>query len=269
MYAARRSGLKREMFGYVPGGYARILDALRERLTENGVYLMLGTRVRRIESDPPVGVTVETGSGSRIQFDRVVLTVPTPTAAYLCPGLTDDEQSRLGSVEYLGIVCASVLLKKPLAGYYVTNITESWVPFTGVIEMSALVGREQFGGHTLVYLPKYLPSGDSAFTESDEVWQETFLGALYRMYPELSEDDVLSFRVSRERYVQPLWTLGYSKNIPSKTTSLPGVFVVNSAQITDAIPTVNQAIRLADESLPALLGGDPVPMPGTTTGISE
>ena len=29
MYAARRSGLKKEMFGYVRGGYARVLDALR------------------------------------------------------------------------------------------------------------------------------------------------------------------------------------------------------------------------------------------------
>ncbi len=27
LYAARRTGLKKEMFGYVPGGYARVLDA--------------------------------------------------------------------------------------------------------------------------------------------------------------------------------------------------------------------------------------------------
>jgi protoporphyrinogen oxidase len=26
MYAARRTGLKKEMFGYVPGGYARVLE---------------------------------------------------------------------------------------------------------------------------------------------------------------------------------------------------------------------------------------------------
>src|SRR5262249_27340903 len=37
MYAARRSGLKKEMFGYVPGGYARILDRLADHLVKSGV----------------------------------------------------------------------------------------------------------------------------------------------------------------------------------------------------------------------------------------
>ena len=32
MYAARRSGLKKEMFGYVPGGYGRILEAFHKHL---------------------------------------------------------------------------------------------------------------------------------------------------------------------------------------------------------------------------------------------
>ena len=34
MYAARNSGLKREMFGYVRGGYARVLEKFGEHLNE-------------------------------------------------------------------------------------------------------------------------------------------------------------------------------------------------------------------------------------------
>lgn len=34
MYKARRSGMKTEMFGYVPGGYARIIDTLQSFLSE-------------------------------------------------------------------------------------------------------------------------------------------------------------------------------------------------------------------------------------------
>jgi len=49
-------------------------------------------------------------------------------------------------VEYLGVLCASLVLKRPLSGYYVTNITDSWAPFTAVIEMTALVDPAQFGG---------------------------------------------------------------------------------------------------------------------------
>ena len=39
MYAARNSGLKKEMFGYVRGGYARVLERFGEVLTEKGVEI--------------------------------------------------------------------------------------------------------------------------------------------------------------------------------------------------------------------------------------
>jgi protoporphyrinogen oxidase len=253
MYAARRTGLKREMFGYVRGGYSRVLDVFRQRLEEEGAYLMLGTRVRRVTSDPSNGVAVETGSGSRITFDNVVLTVAPPIAAVLCPGLPDDEKLRLQRIQYQGIVCASLLLKKPLDGYYITNITEPWVPFTAVIEMSALVDRDQLDGNSLVYLPKYLPSDDPSFEVTDEEWRETFLGALLRMYPSLSRDDVLCFRVSRERFVHALSTLSYSDGVPPRTTSMAGVYMVNSAQIVNGTLNVNETVRLAEEALPDLL----------------
>ena len=32
MYAARRTGMKRELFGYVPGGYARIIERFAKAL---------------------------------------------------------------------------------------------------------------------------------------------------------------------------------------------------------------------------------------------
>src|SRR5215472_8374985 len=44
MYAARRTGLKCEMFGYVRGGYARILERFGELLEREGVQLRLGCR---------------------------------------------------------------------------------------------------------------------------------------------------------------------------------------------------------------------------------
>ncbi len=55
LYAARRSGLKRELFGYVPGGYARILERFGETLREQGVALRLSTRSPG-SSDRPAAV---------------------------------------------------------------------------------------------------------------------------------------------------------------------------------------------------------------------
>ncbi len=257
MYAARRTGLKKEMFGYLPGGYGRILEAFSDRLSRAGVDLRPGTGVRSVRSSPSGGVTVTCEAGPPLQFDRALLTVASPVAARLCPDLTDDERTRLNGIRYQGIVCASVLLKRPLAGYYITNITEAWVPFTAVIEMSALVDPTELGGHTLVYLPKYLASDDAAFRTPDEVWQETMLSALFRMYPDLRGDDVLAFRVSRARFVHALSTMSYSDHLPPRRTSIPGVHIVNSSHIVNGTLNVNETLKLGEEALPSLLADHP------------
>jgi protoporphyrinogen oxidase len=150
-------------------------------------------------------------------------------------------------------VCASLLLRRPLAGHYVTNITDAWVPFTAVIEMSALVDRRHFGGNSLVYLPKYLPSDDPAFAVPDEQIETGFVHALERMYPGFSRDDVLCFQVSRVRYVLPISTLGYSKRLPPIATSVPGVFAVNSAHIVNGTLNVNETVQLANATVSQLL----------------
>jgi protoporphyrinogen oxidase len=270
MYAARRTGMKKEMFGYVPGGYARILSAFKDQLVREGVNLMLGTKVTKVGLGTSGTVIVETAGGASVKSDRAVLTVPTPIAAQLCPDLSEDERSRFAQLQYQGIVCASVLLKKPLSGFYVTNITDPSVPFTAVIEMSALVKKEQFGGNTLVYLPKYLESNDPSFSASDEEWKRKLLGGLFRMYPALTPEDVVSFRLSRRRYVYALQTLRYSERVPPRHTSLPGVHSVCSAQILNSFPTVDETIKLAETALPDLLSevGAPSPDPSTISRAS-
>jgi len=253
MYAARRSGLKKEMFGYVRGGYARIIGRFANQLNDKGVEFRTATAVDRVDSNGGGLVQVELRNGGTLEFDKVIVTAATPLASKLIPGLTPEEHARLNGITYQGIVCASVLLKKPLDRFYVTNITDDWVPFTAVIEMSALVDRTEFGGHCLVYLPKYVASDDPLFDETDQSIRERFLSALTKMYPHFNLDDVLAFRVSRVRNVFAVSTLNYSEMVPPFTTSLPGVYLVNSSQILNGTLNVNETLMLAEQALPTLL----------------
>lgn len=253
MYAARRTGLKKEMFGYVPGGYARVLERFADRLTSERVRIELRQAATRIESTADGAVAIEFADGTRRPFDQVVVTVAAPLAARLCPGLSSDEQARLQGIQYQGVICASLLLKQPLANFYVTNITDRWVPFTAVIEMSALVDRAHFGGRALVYLPKYVTPDDPAFSLSDQEVQDIFLEALARMYPHFRRGDVDCFRVSRVKYVLAISTLNYSAGLPPMTTSLPGLHIVNSAHIVNGTLNVNETIQLAEKAVPRLL----------------
>jgi len=252
MYAARRTGLKKEMFGYVEGGYARILDRFGEALRDAGVEIELRAPVRRVRRGDGDSIRVEYGSDRTADFDRVVMTVPAPVAARACPDLSAEQVEKLNGIEYVGIVCASLLCKNPLSPYYVTNITDSWVPFTAVIEMSALVDRDQFGGHTLIYLPKYASPDDPIFSRSDDDIRDEFVGALRRMHPGFAPDDLLAFQVSRVRHVFALPTIEYSGRLPSTTTSIRGLYIVNSAHIVNGTLNVNETIQLAERMMPSL-----------------
>jgi protoporphyrinogen oxidase len=249
MYRARRTGLKKEMFGYLPGGYARILAALRQKLIEDlGVEIRCSSPIRRVEPAADGNLGVELVSGESLHFDKVVLTLPSAVIPTLCPTLTEDEKRAHAQIEYLGILCASVVLRRPLSHYYVTNITDSGIPFTAVIEMTALVDPQELGGHHLVYLPRYATQEDEAWQWSDEELRRRFLACLAKMYPHFTEEQVVDFRVSRVRHVMALPTLGYSGRLPDVVTSIPGLFVLNSAQITEGTLNVNEVLEIVEQA---------------------
>jgi len=295
MYAARNSGLKKEMFGYVRGGYARVLDRFAEVLEQKGIDVRLNapietveklaggkfrvaTAVARRRSDTrPVSLKQKTKyayfqaaagiasgfSGGFITepqpdtstvvefkpkdeiFDKVILTCPSSVAARVAPELKHHERQAMRNVRYQGIICASVLTRCSLSPYYVTNITDE-APFTGVIEMSALVDKREFDGNALIYLPKYVAPDDELFDKSDDEIRELFLGGLEKMYPHFKRADVIEFKVSRVRQVFPLPVVNYSDGLAPMKTSLDGLYVVNSSHIVNGTLNVNETVALAE-----------------------
>lgn len=246
LYAARRSGLKREMFGYVEGGYDTILTHFRQRLDAIGVETLCGAPVVEVTNELD-SAEVRYADGATRRFDDVILTVPCPQVAELCPQLTSAERARLGRVVYQGIACASMLLTRPLARYYVTNIVDDWVPFTAVVEMTTLIDPSRVGGHALVYLPRYLAQDDPFWKRSDDEIRAEFVDALARMYPEFRPEHVVAFQVARVRSVLAVSTLHYSERaLPPLRTSLAHVHVVNSAQIANGTLNVNETVGLAN-----------------------
>ncbi len=298
MYAARNSGLKKEMFGYVRGGYARVLERFGEVLAENGVDIRLNTSVESIkklengqirisvpvtrrrndtknytmpqntkygmlrtataiapgfsgaflsEPDPaPTNVIKFRGNGVGDTFDQVILTCPSNVAAKIASQLTTTEKHELANIQYQGIVCASVLMKCSLSNFYITNITDE-MPFTGVIEMSALVDKKEFGRNALIYLPKYVAPKDDLFERTDQEIERLFLDGLEKMYSHFSRKEVLTFKVSRVRQVFPLPVLNYSRDLPSMKTSVEGLHVVNSSHIVNGTLNVNETVALAEK----------------------
>lgn len=254
MYKARRSGLKKEMFGYVEGGYRTIIQRLEEELRNLGVEIKTGCPTSKVAKQDNGRFNVEFfGDEPDAQYDRVIMTTPNAILEKTCVDLSEEEKAKFSNVNYLGIVCASLLLKKPLSVYYVTNLTDDWVPMTAVIEMTTIVDPKELDGHSLVYLPKYVPAEHEMFEKTDEEVKESFLSALERMYPDFSRDDVAAFEISRVRNVMAIPTLRYSEQLPSMDCSVDGLYVVNSSYILKGNLNVNESITIAEDAMETVL----------------
>ncbi len=251
-YGAREGASRTEKFGFLPGGYARIIGALTSALTAAGVRIHTGATVREIAGKD--GRIVITEKNDAITCDSAIVTFASPIAIALCAGLSAEERAQHAQLRYQGVVCLSLLLRRPLGGAYLTYITDERVPFTTVIEMSALTGTTPYNGHHLVYLPKYVPSDDSLLQADDQTIQASFCSALRQLYPDFSTDDIVDFRVARAPYVMALPLQNYSHNLPSLRTAVPGLAICNSAHIVNASLAVNETVLLANRAADTLVG---------------
>lgn len=242
LFSARDKSASAEHLGHVNGGYKLIFETLERRILAKGGEIRAGTRVTAVRPSDRGMLTVETGAQAE-EFDRVVCTSPVSVLSQVVsPDLLKIDRSD-SSIEYLGVVCPVIVSRKPLVPFYVVNIADSAIPFTGVIGMSTVIDTKNTGGRYLTYLPKYVLSTDSYLKKAEEEIQKEFLEGVRAMLPQFDLDDVVSIHVNRAVKVQPLQVLGYSEIAPEVRTRHPGLFVLNTAQFVNSTLNNNAVIH--------------------------
>ena len=249
LYGTRQSSSKKEMMGSVLGGYFSILNHARDRILESGGRILLNHGVHRIREIDSGRVLLENDHKPPLGFDRVVATTSNPALNDVLSDIPDDFRNQLASVQYLAVVCVTVVLRRQLTPFYITNIIDSGLPFTGVIEATHIVPPEVLNGRGLVYLPRYMPPGDPYLEKADDVIADVFISKLMAMFPYLSDGDILGYRINRETNVQPLQEIRYSERIPPIRTPLKHVFMVNTSMILNSTLNNNQVIKLAKRAV--------------------
>jgi protoporphyrinogen oxidase len=241
LFSARHSAASKEQLGHVAGGYKSVLERVRGRIEQSGGRVRTGVTVRSITPGKDRGIAVSI-DGDEETFDRVVCTSPVPVLQTLAnPALLHVEEGA-GQVEYLGVVCVVVVSTASMAPYYVVNIADPDIPFTGVIGMTNVVAKEHTAGFHLTYLPKYVLSSDALFQRPDGEIESEFMDGVRRMFPGFDMNSIESVHVNRAERVQPLQVLDYSSLVPTVTTRHPDFFVLNTAQFVNATLNNNEVI---------------------------
>src|SRR5215510_1984351 len=252
LYSTReKDASKKERLGYVRGGYHTVFTRLAQQIEYLGGKVVTGAQVKRVAASDSGRVRVATANGA-FDFDSVLATMPSSIFRQIVPELDEAYGSRLDGMQYMGMVCAVMLLKRKLTPYYCTNLTDD-LPFTGIIEMTNLISLEETRGRHLVYLPKYTSPGDPLFQASEEEVWKLFYPSLKRVVPDLKDEEIERRFIFRERLVQPVPVLNYSALVPAMQTSVPHLLLANTTQIVNSTLNNNEMVRIAGTAVDAVL----------------
>ena len=248
MFSARDGSAQKEHLGHLAGGYKTVFDRLRTLIESSGGTIRTDVTVKRVNPRQEGGLWIEHGEQVE-HFDKVIFTSPVNVLRQVAaPGLIrlDD---RGNQVEYLGVICMVLVTRRPLVPYYIVNIADQRVPFTGIIGMSNLVRTEETAGLHITFLPKYVDSNSSMLRLQDAELKTMFFAGLKLMFPDLEDKDIESVHINRAVKVQPLQVLDYSKLVPQVASEHPDFFVLNTAQFTHMTLNNNEVICAVDNFL--------------------
>ncbi len=257
MLQARKAKGRSERLGFVKGRYGKVFRALREALEAKGGRIETGAAVTGLGQDANGCWRLRHGTNDAASRG-IALCVPAPVAAHWIQSHLPDQARYLHRAEYLGVVCDVLLLKRSLTPYYVLNLTDRTLPFTGVIEMSNLTGTGEFDGHHLVYLPRYVAQTSALWDRSDEAIHSESMNHLPRIVPDFRETDIAAWSIQRARFVQPVHPVGWGKNLPP-TILAPGLAYVSTAQIHPWPVFNDEAVGNVDLRLSDVLSAFGVP----------
>jgi len=244
LYGARKTGAKKEMFGCVSQGYYSILRKIKDELLKTGVNIYTEHAVSNIRNDASGSITICTDKDS-FAFDKAVLTIPNPEICKILPEAPNAFKEKLKKIKYLKLVCGILVLNKSLSPYYVMNLTDPELPFTGFIEATNIVPEGILQGRALIYLPKYMDPGDPFYSCSDEFIKNEFIKGVHKIFDDFSDDSVISFTIAREQYVQPIQEVNYSNNINEMKTPIQNLYYVNTTMILNSTLNNNEVVKLS------------------------
>ncbi len=237
-----RYNLFREKLGYLDGGSATLLNALKADIESRGGEFRLKTPVSRVEMAGG-RVTGVTAGGLTEGYDRVISTVPLPYVPRLMPDLPPDVLAKFAAQKNIAVVCVIAKLSRPLTPYFWVNVNDPDMDIPGLVEYTNL---RSLGPH-IVYVPFYMPASHPTYAEPDQAFTDKVRRYLRKVNPAITDDAVLDIRASRYGHAQPICGTGFLSTLPPVGLPVKGLWVADTSYYYPEDRGISESIAFGRE----------------------
>lgn len=231
---------------YIDGGFHTLVEALEKTITGHGGNILTSTAVTSIKKGQGKSYIVSLGENTK-QFDKVLLTIPTPFALSLLPKYDrrNPIYDAFRAIPHLSAQTLILETKEPiLRDVYWLNITDQSFPFLAAVAHTNFMDKKHYGNRHLTYFGNYLPEGHPYLSMTKTQLFNTFFPFLTKLNPSLKKGDITRSFLFTAPFAQPVHTLHYSKKIPPIKTPIPHIYLANMDMVHPWDRGTNYAVEL-------------------------
>ena len=244
--SSRKANFSQKM-AYIKGTPKTLIDRLEDHLRNNGATIIKSNGIKNIVSDKDKMIGVNLEKGESIQSDIYVFTIPLPNFEKLIPDEYGDYKNKLKQIQYLDNICLILKLHKPLTPFYMLNIQDPGIPFTGIIGLSHIYPPGEFDEYHIFYISKYILGENDFFKKTKEEILSIYMPHFKKINPEFNESWIAGYELSKGKNIEPFHGINYSQFIPEKKTVFENCFLVTTAQIYPEITVLNTSVKVAED----------------------
>jgi len=234
---------------YPKGGYLSFAQHLAQRVTQKGVKIHYSSEVVDIFDNSTAQVTVQNEKGKKTtyEFDRVIVTLPTPHFLKVASTLPDSYRAHMKKLRGIGATNMVLRLKKKFMknNTYWLSICETDKNIMVLVEHTNFMDSKHYNNEHIVYIGNYMPATDIHFTMDKEKLLKLYDPFLKKINPDY-RDLLIGYEVFRAPFAQPLVPVNYSKLIPPFETPMPHIFLANMQQVYPWDRGTNYAVELGE-----------------------
>ncbi len=232
---------------YPEGGFLQFAEHLAEIITKRKGKIYYNAEVLELYSNknPGIKFKVKNSEMKTLEFDSVIVTLPSFLFAKITPQLPESYTGNLKRLIGIGAVNLILRLKKTFMadGTYWLSMCDLKSPVLAVVEHTNYMDKENYNNEHLVYLGIYAETSDARFNMSAEELLKLYDPWLKKINPSY-KSSIIGMQVFKAPFAQPIITPNYSKRIPKFKTPLQNVFLANIEQVYPWDRGTNYAVEL-------------------------